>query len=87
MPHFLNSDLDFTGLSLVPFDKSWHILCAVSARNAKEVAGMRAACKISRQILDAAHAAIRPGVTTDEIDQVVSATYKNRWQHATALAM
>ena len=45
--------------------------CAVPIRNAKDIAGMRAACKLARQILDEAHAAVKPGVTTDEIDQVV----------------
>ncbi len=45
--------------------------CAVPIRNAKDIAGMRAACKLARQILDQAHAAVKPGVTTDEIDQVV----------------
>ncbi len=45
--------------------------CAVPIRNAKDIAGMRAACKLARQILDKAHAAVKPGVTTDEIDQVV----------------
>ena len=32
---------------------------------------MRAACNLGREILDAAHRIIRPGVTTDEIDRVV----------------
>lgn len=45
--------------------------CAVPIRNAKDIAGMRAACKLARQILDKAHAAVKPGVTTDEIDHVV----------------
>ncbi|DBB17288.1 TPA: hypothetical protein ACH3X3_014334 [Trebouxia sp. C0006] len=43
----------------------------VPIRNAKDIAGIRAACKLARQILDKAHAAVKPGVTTDEIDQVV----------------
>lgn len=33
---------------------------------------MRVACRLAREILDKAHAAVKPGVTTDEIDQVVS---------------
>jgi methionyl aminopeptidase len=39
-------------------------------RNAKQIEGFTAACKLGRDILDAAHRAIRPGVTTDEIDRV-----------------
>ncbi|EIE24748.1 methionine aminopeptidase [Coccomyxa subellipsoidea C-169] len=43
----------------------------VSVRSPKEIKGIREACLIARNILDAAHAAVRPGVTTDEIDRVV----------------
>ena len=39
-------------------------------RTAKQIAGHRAACALGRDILDAAHRAVRPGVTTDEIDRV-----------------
>jgi len=48
--------------------------CAVISRTPKEIEGMRVVCRMGREILDAAHAAIRPGVTTDDIDRVV------RWQ-------
>ena len=40
-------------------------------RTAEEVEGLRAACRLAREVLDEAHAAVRPGVTTDEIDRVV----------------
>ena len=46
--------------------------CAVPIRNAKQIAGMRAACRLAREILDKAHAAVKPGITTDDIDQIVS---------------
>ena len=39
--------------------------------NAAQIAGVRRACVLGRQILDAAHRAVKPGVTTDEIDRVV----------------
>ena len=55
--------------------------CAVPIRNAKDIAGMRAACKMARQILDKAHAAVKPGVTTDEIDQVVKYVSNIRKYH------
>lgn len=50
------------------------ILClgAVPIYTPKQIAGIRKACLLARQILDKAHAAVRPGVTTDEIDKVVS---------------
>lgn len=47
---------------------------AVPIRNAKEIAGMRVACRLAREIIDKAHAAVQPGVTTDEIDRIVSLT-------------
>lgn len=39
--------------------------------SAQQLAGIREACRLARHILDTAHAAVRPGVTTDEIDKVV----------------
>lgn len=38
---------------------------------AEEIEGIRAACKIGREVLDAASAAVAVGVTCDEIDRVV----------------
>jgi len=40
-------------------------------RSAAEIEGIRRACLVGREALDAAHAAIRPGITTDEIDRTV----------------
>ena len=36
-----------------------------------DIQGMREACRIGREVLEAANSIIRPGITTDEIDQVV----------------
>lgn len=44
---------------------------AVLVRSPEEIEGIREACLIARRILDAGHAAVRPGVTTEEIDCVV----------------
>jgi methionyl aminopeptidase len=33
--------------------------------------GMRKVCKLAREVLDIAAAALRPGITTDEIDEIV----------------
>lgn len=38
---------------------------------AEDIAGIRAACRLGREVLDVAHAAVKPGVTTDEIDRIV----------------
>lgn len=40
-------------------------------RSAADIQGLREACRVAREVLDAAHAAVAPGVTTDEIDKVV----------------
>eukprot|EP00210_Caulerpa_lentillifera_P005593 g5350.t1 len=36
-----------------------------------DLEGIRAACRLGREVLDKAHAAIYPGITTDAIDEVV----------------
>ena len=45
---------------------------AVLQRNEKQIEGIRRACRLGREILDKAHSMIQPGVTTDEIDKIVS---------------
>jgi len=37
----------------------------------EEIAGIRAACRIGREVLDAAGAAVRVGITCDELDRIV----------------
>ena len=44
---------------------------SVPIRTEKEIAKARAACRIGREVLDEAARAVRPGVTTDELDRVV----------------
>ncbi|KAI9312687.1 peptidase M24, structural domain-containing protein [Dichotomocladium elegans] len=43
----------------------------IKVLNKEEIEGMRAVCKIAREVLDIGAAAIRPGITTDEIDRIV----------------
>ncbi|KAF7294957.1 Methionine aminopeptidase [Mycena indigotica] len=43
----------------------------VQILNAEEIQKMRTVCRMSREILDIAAAAVRPGITTDEIDEIV----------------
>lgn len=52
-----------------------HCALAVPVRTHEQIEGTRQACFLARKILDAAHAAVRPGVTTDEIDRVVRFFY------------
>jgi len=37
----------------------------------EEINGIRESCSLARKILDEAHKIVKPGVTTDEIDQLV----------------
>jgi methionyl aminopeptidase len=39
----------------------------------KEIEAMRTVCRLSREVLDVAAAAVRPGITTDQIDEIVHA--------------
>lgn len=39
--------------------------------NEQELKKYRTVCKLGREVLDAAAAAVKPGVTTDEIDEIV----------------
>lgn len=39
--------------------------------NEEEVEGLRVACKLGREVLEEAAAAVAPGVTTDELDRIV----------------
>ena len=43
----------------------------IAILNEEEMAGMRKVCRLAREVLDLAAAAVRPGVTTDEIDEIV----------------
>jgi methionyl aminopeptidase len=37
----------------------------------KGIEGMRKVCRLAREVLDLAAAALKPGITTDEIDELV----------------
>lgn len=39
--------------------------------DAKGQKAMRKVCRLAREVLDVAAAALRPGITTDEIDEIV----------------
>jgi len=43
----------------------------VKVKTEKDIADIRKTCRIGREVLDAAAAVVRPGITTDEIDRVV----------------
>jgi len=43
----------------------------VIAWEGEDLAGIREVCRLAREVLDLAHAAVKPGVTTDEIDRIV----------------
>lgn len=43
----------------------------VTILSAKEIEGMRKVCRLAREVLDIAARAVKPGVTTDYIDEIV----------------
>lgn len=43
----------------------------IKIHDQKEIEAMRKVCRLSREVLDIAAAALKPGVTTDYIDEVV----------------
>lgn len=57
----------------------------IAALTPEEVAGVRAACRVAREVLDAATAAVRPGITTDELDRLVHAETVRRGAYPSPL--
>ncbi|CAE6515757.1 unnamed protein product [Rhizoctonia solani] len=55
----------------VPHSEMRREALAIKILTPEEQESMRAVCKLAREILDIAAAAIRPGITTDEIDALV----------------
>lgn len=53
----------------------------VKVLDAKEQEGMRKVCRLAREVLDLAAAAVKPGVTTDAIDEIVhkACVARNVW--------
>jgi methionyl aminopeptidase len=47
---------------------------SIPVRTKEEIEGIRAACRVGRQVLDAATKQVKSGVTTDELDRVVHET-------------
>ncbi|KAA8494274.1 Methionine aminopeptidase 1A [Porphyridium purpureum] len=43
----------------------------IEVKSAAEIQGMREAARVARHVLDVAGKAVRPGITTDEIDRIV----------------
>eukprot|EP00771_Trimastix_marina_P000734 gnl/Trimastix_PCT/1764.p1 GENE.gnl/Trimastix_PCT/1764~~gnl/Trimastix_PCT/1764.p1 ORF type:complete len:392 (-),score=76.28 gnl/Trimastix_PCT/1764:208-1347(-) len=44
---------------------------SIEIKTPEQIEGMRVACRLAREVLDAGHAAVQPGITTDEIDRIV----------------
>lgn len=55
----------------VPKSKSQMLPWVIEVKTAEEIVKMRAAGKVAREVLDIAGQAVRPGITTDEIDALV----------------
>ncbi|KAL7753451.1 Methionine aminopeptidase 1 [Sorochytrium milnesiophthora] len=67
--HIPRPDYAETGISLAEREEKRHN--RIEVLNEAEIAKMRTVCRLAREVLDLGAAAIRPGVTTDEIDRIV----------------
>ena len=63
-PDYSEDGIPKLGRSLVRANK-------ITLLDAKAIEGMRKVCRLAREVLDIAAAAIRPGITTDAIDEIV----------------
>ncbi len=63
-PDYAEDGIPKSGRALVRANK-------VEQLDAKAQEAMRKVCRLAREVLDIAAAAIRPGITTDEIDEIV----------------
>ena len=63
-PDYAEDGIPKSGRSLVRANK-------ITLLDAKAQDGMRKVCRLAREVLDIAAAALRPGITTDEIDEIV----------------
>lgn len=63
-PDYAEDGIPKKGRSLVRANK-------IELLDAKAQDGMRKVCRLAREVLDIAAAALRPGITTDEIDEIV----------------
>jgi len=42
----------------------------ITILNAEEIKSMKKVCRLAREVLDICAAAVRPGITTDELDEI-----------------
>ncbi|KAL0093023.1 MetAP 1 [Phycomyces blakesleeanus] len=62
---------DYADTGIPVSEQSVRSSATIKVLNAEEIESMRKVCKIGREVLDIGAAAIRPGVTTEEIDRIV----------------
>ncbi|KAI8083367.1 methionine aminopeptidase 1-like protein [Gilbertella persicaria] len=62
---------DYAETSIPISEQNVRSSSTIKILNAEEIEGMRKVCKICREVLDAGAAAIRPGITPDEIDEII----------------
>lgn len=62
---------DWAADGLPKIEQSSDLQNRVEIKTPEQIEKMRETCRVAREVLDAAARAIRPGVTTDEIDDIV----------------
>eukprot|EP00271_Cylindrocystis_brebissonii_P004673 TRINITY_DN16488_c0_g1_i1.p1 TRINITY_DN16488_c0_g1~~TRINITY_DN16488_c0_g1_i1.p1 ORF type:complete len:427 (-),score=35.84 TRINITY_DN16488_c0_g1_i1:927-2207(-) len=67
--HIARPEWAATGSPVEEASSLWQT--AVEIKNEDQIRRLRRVCRVSREVLDVAAAAIRPGITTNEIDRLV----------------
>ncbi|KAI9247742.1 peptidase M24, structural domain-containing protein [Sporodiniella umbellata] len=62
---------DYADTSIPISEQNLKASSSIKILNAEEIEGMRKVCKIAREVLNIGAAAIRVGITTDEIDEII----------------
>jgi len=68
-----------------PKNKPRMLPWVIEVKTAEEILKMRAAGRVAREVLDIAGRAVRPGITTDEIDEIVHAASLERGAYPSPL--
>lgn len=62
---------DYADDGIPKYNRSVIRASKITILDPKQQEGMRKVCRLAREVLDIAAAAIRPGITTDDLDKIV----------------
>ncbi|CAG8666589.1 4317_t:CDS:2, partial [Paraglomus brasilianum] len=70
-PHIIRPDYGDDPTGQPKSEQSVRNSTTIKVLNEEEIESMRTVCKLAREVLDITAAAIKPGITTDELDRIV----------------